>query len=194
LGTRGFIGFIIDGTEKIAYNHWDSYPSGAGADVLWWLSTTDLTEARELAGALRVVDSNSTPTAEDVERLRQFANLNVGRQSVDDWYVLLRETQGNPAAMLQAGVIEDGSLFPSDSLMAEWGYIVDFDAGVFEVYRGFQKAPHDKGRFAAREPYKPKHRPVVEYWPCALVVSWPLDGLPSEKDFIDAVDPSEEEA
>jgi hypothetical protein len=91
--------------------------------------------------------------------------------------------------MLRAGVIEDAGQFPLDSLFAEWGYVVDFDAEVFEVYRGFQDAPHDKGRFAAREPYKPEHRKKVEYWPAALVASWPMDALPDEKTFVNTVDP-----
>ena len=37
MSTRGFIGFVIDGTEKIAYNHYDSYPSALGLNVLHWL-------------------------------------------------------------------------------------------------------------------------------------------------------------
>ena len=34
MGTRGAIGFRLDGVDKVAYNHFDSYPSGLGADVL----------------------------------------------------------------------------------------------------------------------------------------------------------------
>lgn len=37
MGTRGFVGFVIDGQEKIGYNHFDSYPDGLGVDVLSWL-------------------------------------------------------------------------------------------------------------------------------------------------------------
>jgi hypothetical protein len=187
VSTRGFVGFVVDGTEKIAYNHSDSYPAGLGLHVLNWLRKAHLGGARRLAGSLRVVEPGSAPTAEDIERLRGYANTNVSTQSLDDWYVLLRGTQGNPAAILDAGVIEDASHFPVDSVMAEYGYIVDFDAEAFEAYVGFQKKPHDDGRFASRP-----RREGDSYYPCALVGSWPLTKLPTDDEFVATVEGVEE--
>jgi hypothetical protein len=189
MGTRGFVGFVIDGTEKIAYNQFDSYPSGLGATVLSWLSTavSDMDALRASVRELRVVEDGSTPTPEDIERLRGFANQNVSTQRLDEWYVLLRETQGQPELMLKAGVIEDASNFPTDSLFAEYGYIVDLDAGSLEAYRGFQRSGHTKGRFADRP------RADTGYAPVALAASWPLNELPTEKDFVQAIDPDEED-
>ncbi len=137
MGTRGFVGFVVDGTEKIAYNHWDSYPSGLGVDVLKWLRDADLNEARTQAAALRVVDANSTPTDEDIERLRQYADTNVSTRELTEWYVLLHNTQGDPAAILAAGVIEDGSGYGGQ----EYGYLVDFDANRLVVHDGNRAAP-----------------------------------------------------
>lgn len=192
MSTRGFVGFVVDGIEKIAYNHSDSYPDGLGLDTLRWLSKAHIGGARRLAAALRVVEPDSKPTAEDIERLKGYANTRVGTQEIDDWYVLLRETQGNPAAMLDAGVIEDASGFPADSLFAEWGYVVDFDAKTFEVYEGFQKQQHDKGRFAGRSDADDSRR--NGYWPVALVASWPLDALPTDEDFMATVEPDDDES
>jgi len=186
MSTRGFIGFVIDGTEKIAYNHFDSYPSALGLNVLHWLHIEPQAEpdvVRERARALRVIVGNSEPTNEDIERLQPFYNPNVGGHSDrPTWYQLLRETQGNPGLMLEAGVIEDASNFPLDSLFAEWGYIVDFDSGVFEVYQGFQQAPHDRGRFAGRESAGRRN----SYYAVALIASWPLVELPTDEAFIEA--------
>lgn len=181
MGTRGFVGFVADGVEKIAYNHWDSYPSGLGADTLAWLrfAAQDVENLRQLVRALRVIDEDSPPpTEDDLKRLAEFADLNVSTRDPREWYVLLRETQGNPANMLLAGVIEDASDFPADSLFAEWGYVVDLDAETFEVYQGFQTAAHNNGRFSGR-----KTRVHSEYHPVALVRSWPLSELPSDADF-----------
>ena len=193
MGTRGFLGFVVDGQEKIAYNHWDSYPNdGLGSEILTWLrsATTDLDTVIEKARALRVVPKHSTPSAEDVEVFKEYADINVGSKGLDDWYVLLRRTQGNIGLILEAGVIEDASEFVKDSLWAEWGYIVDLDALKFEVYRGFQQSPHPHGRFADREPVV--HALTGPYYPVALVTSWPLNELPSDDDFIRGTRSSDE--
>lgn len=182
IGTRGFITFVVNGVEKTAYNHFDSYPDGVGLHVLGWLRRvcTDLDTVREQARALRVVDPDSTPTAEDIERLRDFADHRVSSQRLDEWYVLLRKTQGRPEQILRAGVIEDSAEFPTDSLFAEWGYVIDLDAQAFEIYRGFQKRPHSKGRFADRAGSR-------GYAPVALAKTWPLRALPDDMEFLDAL-------
>lgn len=187
MGTRGFVGFVADGTEKIAYNHSDSYPDGLGLGVLHWLrGVSDMDSLRSAVVSLRLVGEVDSPTAEDIERLKPWTNLNVGDRSEDSWYCLLRETQGNPGEMLAAGYIEDAGEFPADSLFAEWGYIVDADAQTFEVYRGFQKQAHDKGRFASRD-----HR-TGDYYPVALIASFPLKELPTDEAFLATVDPDED--
>lgn len=174
MSTRGFITFVIDGQEKTAYNHSDSYPDYLGVQVLKWLRGADIPAVTEEARALRVAPADSTPTAEDVQRLLKYANLGVGEQSPEDWYCLLRETQGEPGAMLDAGVIEDASDFPTDSLFAEWGYVIDFDAQVFEVHRGFQHSRPAAGRFADRA------GSTEGYYPVGLLASYPFAGLPDE--------------
>jgi hypothetical protein len=188
MSTRGFLTFVADGVEKTTYNHCDSYPSALGVDVLSWARKADLNAATTAIRNLRVVAPDSSPTLDDIERLRPYARPDVASRSLDDWYVLLRETQGDPAAMLAAGVILDASDFPADSLFAEYGYVVDVDAGTFEVYRGFQHEPHDKGRFAGREP---KTGAAGTYYPVAMLASFPLASLPSDDDFMATVEPEE---
>jgi len=42
MGTRGLLGFIINGARRGSYNHWDSYPQGLGnAIVKFILSLND---------------------------------------------------------------------------------------------------------------------------------------------------------
>lgn len=185
MSTRGFVGFVADGTEKIAYNHYDSYPGGLGLDVLRWLreAATDLASLRQQVIGLRVVDWDSTPSREDIQRLRRFANPNVGQQTVEDWYVLLRETWGDPAAMLRAGVIADSSDFPLHPF-AKWGYLVNLDEGTFEVYERYD-TPSGKGRFADRVG-------VDNCEPIALFASWPLADLPDDDAFLASFGDAEE--
>jgi hypothetical protein len=195
MSTRGFVGFVIDGAEKIAYNHSDSYPSGLGVHMLDWLTEAmeEPAKLREQAVALRVVDPQSEPTAEDIERLRHFGNPHVGgpvnNTEIRSWYQLLRETQGQPGLMLEAGVIEDSNGFPSDSLFCEWGYLLDLDAMTLEVYEGFQKVEHNRGRFADRAPDPDSDG----YWPVALVCSFPLTGDLPDKNAMLALERKAEE-
>lgn len=182
MGTRGFISFIIDGEEKTAYNHLDSYPEELGLRVLRWAQGADREKAAALARALRVVSPNEAPTPADLVQLLDYYAPDVGGEvEWPTWYQLLHGTQGDPAAILHAGAVEDASGFPANSLFAEWGYVLDFDTAVFEVYAGFQRAPHTDGRFASRKPAE------EDFFPVRLVASWPWDCLPEPTAFLDGV-------
>jgi len=177
MGTRGLMAFTSGGELKGAYNHWDSYPSGLGAVIAKWLINTDLAEARTKFEALEVVSEDAEPTPEQVVRLLQYANLNVSTQSPGEWYVLLRETQGDPQATLDSGFIFDSLDFAADSLFCEWGYVVDLDTGALEVYKGFQTEPHTDGRFAGLETEAGE-----KYGPIRLVRTFNLQELQESPD------------
>ena len=178
MGTRGFITFINGGVEKTMYNHWDSYPTGLGAKVVEAILSEHVTP--EAVANLVMVSDRTPPTEAEIDQLREFADTSVSTGDLHEWYVLLRETQGDIVATLKAGYAEDASDFPLDSLFAEWGYVVDLDTMTLEVYRGFQKAPHTAGRFADREvtdEYAREHG----YYPCAMIAVYSmLGGLPDE--------------
>lgn len=170
MGTRGFLGFVVGGEAKIAYNHFDSDPPWLGTAVASWAASADLQAARKAAVDLRVVNDARPPTLRDVRRLRKYTDESMlSGSGPPDWYGLLRGTQGDPAAILACGYIEDAADFPRRSLFAEWGYLVDFDAGQLEVYRGFQHELHEVGRFADPEPDEDG------YWPVRLIATFPLD-------------------
>lgn len=190
MGTRGFLTFAIDGVEKTSYVHSDAYPEGKGLVVLNFLTAHRhellCDQCQGQCGAtvdkirrLRVVGPYSEPTPWDIERLAKFTNVGVGSQGTDDWYCLLRETQGNPALILEAGVIEDASDLPAEP-QARYGYVIDIDAKAFEVYAGGPRERHDRGRFANRT------SALDGFYPAALVASWPLDALPDEASFLAA--------
>jgi hypothetical protein len=181
MGTDGFVGFVVDGGEKIFRHYKDSYPSALGLTVLDWL--TRHREALAQGGiadrvrALRLITDE--PSAAEVERIR---GLLLGRGGERDDLAWIEEADDEELVelvtddldlLLDAGIAVDGSDFPVDSLFAEWGYLIDLDAAVFEVYRGMQRAPHAAGRFAGR-PSAQQH-----YHPVALVAAWPLAAPPT---------------
>ena len=136
MGTSGSMAFVVDGETKAGYVHFDAYPSGLGADVLEWLHAAlneqtgkALTQARNLV----VVNDETEPTAEQIEALKQYSNTNVSTKQLDEWYVLLRETQGNPTLTLEAGyTYGDTKLEPYRlGYFGEYTYVVDFDTRMF---------------------------------------------------------------
>lgn len=170
MSTRGLFGFVIDNEVKAVYNHFDSYPEGLGQDLVNFLQGTDLSTLPLRARGLQPVPDR-TPTPEEVARLRPFTDLTVSGRSAEDWYCLLRKTQGDVEALLAAGIYEDSGDFALDSLFCEWGYLINLDDSLFEVYKGFQRKAHTQGRFAKENDRK-------GYYPIALIKTFPLDDIP----------------
>lgn len=184
MGTRGILGLRINGVNKIAYNQFDSYPDGLGQATIAAIHTLLHREPsfHDRAEALRVVvEGIDIPSAADVTHLRTWTDLSVSQQSTTDWYCLLRKTQGNLAAMLDAGVIADASQFAVDGLFCEYGYLVNLDDRVLECYRGFEKSRHTKGRFAALSVVR------EDYYPIALVGTIPFHTIARSIDEAEAV-------
>ena len=94
MGTRGIFGVRIDGTDKLAYNHYDSYPSGLGDSVLGDLKKMLAEKGQdwisEKARAVACVIGDSEPSAEQIGRFKRYADLSVSEQRLTDWYCLLR--------------------------------------------------------------------------------------------------------
>lgn len=188
MGTRGFVGFHAEGKTVITYNHFDSYPEHLGLLCLEWARQATPKDKERIAAMRVVSEETDVPTREDVKRLAAYTDLGVGQSASGDttpnWYQLLRETQGNPGAILEAGVYEDASGFPGDSLFCEWGYLMDLHNNRFEVYRGFQKKPHEDGRFwemPTQESF------TGSYYPVRLLNWWPMDELPDDDTFMNAI-------
>jgi len=172
MGTRGIWGFVIDGETKVTYNHFDSYPGGLGTDLVKALGNWDPVSLLAAARALIVVNEDEKPTPEQQRALIQHADTGVGSGSTGDWYVLLRETQGNMQATLDAGYMLDSFAFGFDSLFCEWGYVIDLDGdgATFDVYEGFQNATTNRGLW--------KDGALDNgYGPVKLIASIPLDEL-----------------
>lgn len=170
MSTSGFFGWVVDGKEYITYNHSDSHPGGLGEDVLKWLHDADHQAMADRVRALTLVKANDEPTPERAKDVARWSDLHVN--SGRGWYAALRLAQGNLEAVLTSGYLIDNHEFPLESLLAEWGYMIDLDAQTFDVYQGFQKTAPKHGRWAGLHP-EGKNWAAVE-----RVASWPLTGLP----------------
>lgn len=183
MGTRGAIGFRIDGKDKVKYNHFDSYPSGVGAELLAELcGIKDWEKVKEAVRKITFIDQNVPPTEEQIELCAEFTDLGVGDQSTSDWYCLLRNAQGSLAPYLTGALpfMADNHTFLLDSLFCEYAYIVNLDDMTLEFYKGFNQNSKAAGRYAPQNQPRRNGEPS-EYFGVVLMEAMPLADLPKTK-------------
>lgn len=147
MGTRGAYGFIKNGQHKVSYNHFDSYPDGLGNDILNYLDRYTIKQINNHFDAIELVNEDSQPTKEQIEKCAGTSDFSVSNRSKQDWYCLLKGAQGNLAAHARVGYMVDAYNFLLDGLFCEYAYIINLDDKTLEIYKGFQKKP-PKGRYS----------------------------------------------
>lgn len=181
MGTRHLIAVVIDGDFKVAqYGQWDGYPDGQGRTVLEFLQRFEIQDFK--AAFLAKVRALTWLSKEEAKKV----------DATPDWTKvyphLSRDAGGKVLAMIADSdvplMLQDSRGFAGDSLMCEWGYVVDLDAGVLEVYQGFNTVPTPAdSRFPSGADWYERDR-NKEYEPIALIKSYPLDALPTVEAFV----------
>ena len=173
MGTRGLYCVVQDDKFKVAqYGQWDAYPSGQGLDILSFLRA-------------KPDEGNIDAFKDKIRALKQLTNKASASlwEDLDKNPQLSRDTCAQIMTLIDEGKVSSVHLqagFAADSLFCEWAYVINLDEDVLEVYRGFQEAAHDKGRFAD---YEVEERQKGKYWPVAEVVRFPFDRLPDDQSF-----------
>lgn len=172
MGTRGAFGIHRNGKTKATYNHYDSYPSGLGEDIVRSISQANVEKLNETFDNIILVSSDSKPTQEQIDECISYWDSGVSTGSTKEWYSLLREAQGDLDAYVANGLkyMIDRQDFLKDSLFCEWAYIIDLDSNVLEIYKGFQ-TESDLNR------YYDKSLESEEYKNCKLISSIELNDL-----------------
>lgn len=183
MGTRGAYGFRLNGKDKITYNHFDSYPDCLGNTMIDFIAETTDNELRVIAKRLVLVNEDDCPGRDNIAyySMQGTLNLGVSSQRATDWYCLLREAQGEPH-FWKSGVnhMIDSHNFVYDSLFCEWAYIINLDEDTLEVYKGFNKRPGGKGRYALPED-GPEWIGENGYFGVTLLDEIPLDDIRDAK-------------
>lgn len=60
MSTRGAIGIRFGETDKIAYNHFDSYPEGLGNSFIEWLNGKSVDELKEVFDNIRLIEEHKS--------------------------------------------------------------------------------------------------------------------------------------
>lgn len=179
MGTRHLVAVVSDGAFKVAqYGQWDGYPSGHGLTALRFLREVDLEAFKARVDQCRAL------TPEEVQQVEATKN----------WpavYPHLSRDAG--AEILKMVATSDSGLalnysveFAADSLFCEWAYVIDLDAGTFEVYKGFQRKDREgevQGRFKDLPPDN------EDYLPVGLYRTYRLTSLPTDEDFLAKLEP-----
>ena len=114
-----------------------------------YASQTPADLMREVAGTIILVRDDTKPRSELIEKYKKYADLGVSTRKHEEWYCLLRKTQGD---LFQYNNdlrhMIDSHMFLADSLFCEWAYIVNLDTEKLEVFRGFNQDRHAPGRYA----------------------------------------------
>jgi len=194
MSTRGCVGFLIDGEEKVTYNHSDSYPSGLGVDVFQFVRDFSTDKLKEIARSIELVDRNSNPTQKQIGHCFSYeiVDLGGGNQFVEDWYWLLHNAQRN--LNLYADGLKymiDSRNFLYDSVFCEYAYIINLDTELLEVYKGFNKDKNAKGRYVEVTDKMRKESGLnKDYYGTKLIATFSLDQIHDqmdEKEFIEAI-------
>lgn len=190
MGTRGTYGLRKNDKDKLAYNHSDSYPEWLGDKIVKAIREMGIDRLNTLYKLIEMVDETDKITKLHYERAIRTGIFTHAKEVEQDsivtmvgqksYYSLLRSIQGDLFGHEKVGLMIDNGDFIYDSLFCEWGYIINLDTNMLEVYKGFQGAKHTDGRYAdgKPKPYTPHYEGASTLYPCRLIAEFPLDDIP----------------
>lgn len=183
MSTRGIYGFRINETDKLAYNHADSYPDILGVKVLNELRNVSNwdTVSERVRSLIPIHESRPVGQIDNffqTELRRHYSDLNY-RGNPKDYYDLMSPLQGTLEPFLSGKLsfIATANEFIDNSLFCEWGYIANLDQHQLEIYRGQQTNPPPEGSRYSDGPDR------MGYYPCRLAQSYSLNNLPTPAQF-----------
>ncbi|HBM3233416.1 hypothetical protein [Klebsiella michiganensis] len=189
MGTRHLTCVVKNGSYKVAqYGQWDGYPSGQGSDILTFLRS-NLDREKFLANLERTF----VPSDEQIAEMN--ARLQAENKGLSDLYPSLSRDTGGGILQLIQDTSEPLPLFiktgfAAESLFCEWAYVVDFDKGTFEVFKGFNKTPLvDTERF-----YGVTSEDGADgYQPVRHLKTYQLNALQTDDEFLAELEPESDD-
>lgn len=183
MGTRHIILVKLDNEYKIAqYGQWDGYPSGQGVEILKFLNeSNNIEKLKTNLSKVRFIDNER-----DKIFLKSFLNEQELRTEEQKAWFNKYITRDLGAVILDSVanstdteiILKNSINFINDVIFCEYGYVIDFDLGTFEVYKGFNETPLEPGdRFFEFETEN-------GYNPIKLIVSYKLNNLPTVEEFL----------
>ena len=144
MSTHGVVGFVQGGDLKMMEVRYDAYPSRLGREVLNWVrNVEDWAEVAKHLKPIRMVSGNTTVPAKDVAVMNTFPEFRGRVTDTMSWNTVLSAAKFSDT--LRYGVMVTSDAKPEDSIVTEWGYVIDLDEERLEVYMGYQTEAHEAG-------------------------------------------------
>lgn len=175
MSTRGLCGFRKNGQDKLAYNHYDSYPKELGKNVVELCRRTPVEQFSRAFDAIELIPVGSEATPEQIAQVGlKWSNYDLPIDSPADWRCLLEKAEGKLESYTEGGLtfMIDHSSFIKFSLFCEWAYIINLDTSKLEVWKGFCKTPSESNRYGSKK--------EDGYYPCKMIKEWDLDSIPQD--------------
>ena len=141
MSTRGYMGIQKKGELKGQYNHFDSYISGLGKDIIKTLNSIPkedlISKLNEVYDNIILINEDDKPTQEMIDYAVEngLYDNNVSNRSTDDLYCLLRNTQGRLDLYLKGlKYMLNGNDFLKDDIFCEYGYVINLDENTLDIY------------------------------------------------------------
>ena len=119
MSTRGLMGIRKKGETKAQYNHYDSYISGLGKNIIETI--------------------NNIPKKDRLKKLNDTFDNIVLVKETDENYKALHAYQGNLQAYLNGlNIMIDNYNFIFDTLFCEYAYIINLDTNALDITFGWR--------------------------------------------------------
>ena len=133
MGTVGIVGYKYMGKSINTYNHFDSYPSALGMEVIKEIKKiNDWERFRNNFNGIKIINSDYITSKDEIESSIRWYDSQVGYGKKNDPYCLLRHLQGSiqiPSIYEgQVSMLIDG--YPFDG----YSYILNLDDEMLEFY------------------------------------------------------------
>lgn len=201
MGTRNLTAVMANNEYKIAqYGQWDGYPSGQGITILRFLR--EYGNVKKLSDALERVRFLEADGKDKIFLEEYESNVEKNQRTAEQkkWFdtYISRDIGGSILQELantedKEVILKNSIGFAGDSLFCEYAYIIDLDAGVLEIYEGFNRTPITEGRFISNDPKLERSNNPDGYEPVKLVRFYPLSDLPTEEEFLKDLEPGDAE-
>ena len=189
MGTRNLTIVVHENKYKLAqYCQWDGYPSGQGAEILeFLLNTLNRTKFLDnLDKCPNVTDEIITKYYEDLGADDSgYVDMSLADRFKELHPSLSRDTGAEVLSFIQHNPVDiyNNLKFAADSLFCEYAYLIDFDKDILEVYFG-----GNEESLTNEDRFKFLDKNTSQYHPIKLACWWPLNNLPTTKDFVETLE------